>query len=193
MRNFLKKQYKESFNFIKESRSFIYGVVGVFFVFCCLGFFLPVPLNFENEILKFIEELIEKTKDMGQFDLILYIFWNNFQSSFFGIFLGSFFGVFSVLLSVVNGYVLGFVAMKSVEGAGILSLWRIFPHGIFELPAVFISLGIGIKLGTFVLQKKKIEFFRKYFWNCARVLVFVVLPLLIVAAIIEGSLIFVSR
>jgi len=38
-----------------------------------------------------------------------------------------------------------------IEGYGIL--WRLVPHGIFELPAVFISLGLGIKLGTFIFRE----------------------------------------
>ena len=69
-------------------------------------------------------------------------------------------------------------------------LWRIFPHGIFELPAVFISLGLGLKLGTFIFQRNKLKAFAEFFWNSLRVFLFIVLPLLIIAAIIEGSLIF---
>jgi len=57
------------------------------------------------------------------------------------------------------------------------------------LPAIFLSFGLGIKLGTFILQKKKIESFKDYFLNSLRVFFFVILPLLIVAAIIEGVLI----
>jgi len=71
-------------------------------------------------------------------------------------------------------------------------LWRILPHGIFELPAVFIALGMGLKFGGFIFQKEKIKSLREYFWNSLRVFLFVVLPLLIIAGIIEGTLIFFS-
>ena len=92
----------------------------------------------------------------------------------------------------INGYVLGFVAYLVVNSDGILVLWRLFPHGIFELPAIFISLGLGLKVGTFIFQKKKFESLKKYSLNSLRVFLFIVLPLLIIASIIEGSLIYLS-
>jgi len=50
-----------------------------------------------------------------------------------------------------------------VQTDGFLSLWRLLPHGIFELPAVFISLGMGLKIGMFIFQKKKLELVEKCF------------------------------
>jgi len=69
-----------------------------------------------------------------------------------------------------------------------LTLWKLFPHGIFELPAVFISLALGMKLGTFIFQKKKMNSFKDYLWNSFRIFIFVVIPLLVIAAFIEGYL-----
>ena len=102
---------------------------------------------------------------------------------------GFFFGLIPIIATLANGYVVGFVTSIVVSSEGVLSLWRLFPHGIFELPAVFISLGMGVKFGTFIFQKKKAEAFREFFWNSLRVFVFIVIPLLIIGAIIEGSLI----
>ena len=34
-------------------------------------------------------------------------------------------------------------------------LFRLLPHGIFELPAIFISLGLGLRFGMFIFQKEK--------------------------------------
>jgi len=68
-------------------------------------------------------------------------------------------------------------------------MWRLVPHGIFELPAIFISLGIGLKFGTFIFQKNKSESFRRYLWNSLQLFVLIIMPLLIAAAIIEGALI----
>jgi uncharacterized membrane protein SpoIIM required for sporulation len=52
---------------------------------------------------------------------------------------------------------------------------------------------MGIKFGTFIFQKKKMESFEKFFINSLRVFIFVVLPLLFIAAIIEGGLIFLLK
>ncbi|MCK4552839.1 stage II sporulation protein M [Candidatus Pacearchaeota archaeon] len=188
----LKREYKESWNYIKESKNFIYSIIGVFFGFTLIGFFVPASEEITKIILEFIEKLLEQTKDMSQLELIRFIFVNNLQSSFFGLIFGVALGIFPVLAAVANGYVLGFVGAISVETEGIFVLWRIFPHGIFELPAIFISLGLGLKLGSFIFRKEKGKFFRRCFWNSLRVFLFVVIPLLIIAAIIEASLIFLG-
>lgn len=190
MKNFFKENYRESWSYIKESRNYIYSIIAVFFIFILIGFFLPAPDSIVQEILKFIEELLEKTQNMSQSELAKFIFFNNVQSSFFGMIFGVLFGIFPLISAIVNGYLLGFVASLSVEYGGFLSLWRLFPHGIFEMPSVFISLGLGLKFGTFIFQKNKAESFRKYLWNSLRVFLFVVIPLLTIAAIIEGILIF---
>lgn len=188
----LKEEYKKSLNYIKDSRDFIYSVVIVFFIFVLIGFFVPPPEVLAEQILKIIEDLIEKTQDMSQWKLINFIFLNNLKSSFLGLVLGVFLGILPIIFTVFNGYLLGFVALIAVESGGFLTLWRILPHGVFELPAVFISLGLGLKLGTFIFQKNKFLSFRDFLLNSLRVFLLIVLPLLIVAAIIEGSLISIS-
>ena len=185
----LKKEFNKSLNYIKESKNFIYIVIGIFFFFAFIGFFIPTPDSISEQLLKFIQELMEKTSGMNQFELIQYIFLNNLQSSFFGLVLGVFFGVFPIITTIVNGYILGFVSIKVVSIEGIFVLWRLIPHGIFELPAVFISLGLGLKFGSFMFQKKKFDALKDYFINSLRVFFFIVFPLLVIAAIIEGSLI----
>lgn len=183
----LKEEYKVSWNYIKESRNFIYSVIGVFFAFTLIGFFAPASETLTRIIMEFIANLLKQTEGMSHFELIRFIFLNNLQSSFFGMLTGMLLGIFPVFAAVGNGYLLGFVAKISVESEGIFILWRILPHGIFELPAIFISLGLGLKLGSFVFQKKKS--FRELFFNSLKVFFYIVLPLLIIAAVIEGSLI----
>ncbi len=185
----LKKEYKDSWDYIKESRNFIYFIIGVFFVFALIGFFVPASEEITKIILEFIEKLLEQTKDMSQGELIGFIFTNNLQSSFFGLFFGIILGIFPVFAAIINGYILGFVGAISVETEGSFILLNLLPHGIFELPAIFISLGLGLKMGSFIFQKEKRKSFKKYFWNSLKVFLFVVLPLLIIAAIIEGILI----
>src|SRR3989344_890448 len=189
-KGFFKNNYFKGWNYLKESKNFIYTIVVIFFIFVLLGFFVPVPNAIAEQILNFINELIEKTKGMSQLELINFIFLNNFQSSFFGIIFGIILGVLPIIIAISNGYLLGFVASVSVENDGLSILWRLLPHGIFELPAVFISLGMGLKIGMFIFQKKKLKSLSDYFFNSLRVFLLVVVPLLIIAAFIEGTLIF---
>ncbi len=190
--NFFKKYYIESWDYIKESKKFIYLVFFLFFFFGIVGFFFPAPDAVIEQILKFIEELLTKIEGMNQFELINFILLNNLQSSFTSMIFGTLFGIFPLIAVIANGYILGFVSAMSVKAGGVLVLWKLIPHGIFELPAIFISMGLGLKLGTFILQKNKIESFKRYLWKSIIVFLFVVLPLLILGAIIEGSLIFAA-
>jgi len=190
--NFFKENYSLSWDYIGETKNYIYSLIGIFVLFILIGAFLPTPEHIEKLIFEFIQELLLKSEGMTRGELVNFILFNNLKSSFFGSLYGVFLGIFPILSSMTNGYLLGFVSMKSVESAGAVSLWKLFPHGIFELPALFISLGMGLRLGTFIFQKEKIDSLKYYLVNSFRVFVLIVVPLLIVAAIIEGSLIFLG-
>jgi len=188
----LLEEYKNCWKYLGESKKFIWIILGVFLLFVLIGFFISPPEFIYNKILEFIKELLETTKDMSGLELIQFIIFNNLQSTLFGIFLGLLFGIFPVFSAIANGYLLGFVSSISVQQDGILSLWKLFPHGIFELPAVFISLGLGLKLGTFIFQKKKLESLKNYAINSLKIFLLIIVPLLIIAGIIEGILIYFS-
>lgn len=193
------KEYRLSWNYIKESKKFIYVVFGIFVLFSLIGFFLKDFINsfifslygmsLNEQILGFIEKLLLQTQGMNFFELTKFIFLNNLQGSFMGLVFGIALGIFPVLAIISNGYLLGFVAGLTVEKAGLFVLWRILPHGIFELPAIFISLGLGLRLGTFLFLEKKSSF-KECVLNSLRVFFLIIFPLLIIAGIIEGALIF---
>jgi stage II sporulation protein M len=182
-------EYKKSWEYLRQSRNFILIAIGIFVSFILFGFFIPAPEFIYNKIITFIQEVLNTTQNMSASQLIIFIISNNIQTTFFGLFLGMFFGVLPLINAVFNGYVLGFVSALSVKSEGIFVLWRLLPHGIFELPAVFISLGLGLKLGTFMFQKDKSKSFKDYLINSLRVFLLIIIPLLIIAGIIEGFLI----
>ena len=80
------------------------------------------------------------------------------------------------------------MANKVAAGNGYLILLRLLPHGIFEIPALILSLGLGLKLGFFIFTKNKKKYLKDNLINSLRVFVYIILPLLIIAAIIEASL-----
>lgn len=197
-----REEYKKSFLYIKDSKNFIYSAIILFFIFGVIGLFfqdlvnlffssvLGIPLN--EKIFDFIQKLLEQTEGKSHFGLISYIFFNNLQGSFMGLILGVLLGIPTLIATVLNGYLLGFVAFFSIQESGVFVLWRVLPHGIFELPAIFISLGLGFRLGLFPFISKKNDSFFGFIMESLRVFLFVVLPLLVVAAIIEGTLIFLG-
>lgn len=188
LKNFLRRNYFKSWEYIKESKNFIWVAVIVFFVAVIIGF-LYQPAWAVNFVLEQMKKALADTSGMNTFQLMNYIFLNNLRVSFSGLIYGFILGLPTVILSVFNGYAVGYVSSTAVSTAGAGSLLNLLPHGIFELPAIFISFGMGIKFGSFIFYKEKMKNFSKFFVNSLRVFVFVVLPLLIIAAIIEGVLI----
>ncbi len=194
----LRQEYYEAFNYIRNSKNFIYSAIIIFFIFVTLGFFFQdivnslfsrlFGVNLNDQILNFIQELLRETQGMSQSQLVEFIFINNLKGSFLGLIFGIFLGIMPLFSSITNGYLLGFVAFASVKVKGFFSLWKILPHGIFELPAIFLSLGLGFRLGFFFFNNEKKPFFYNLL-NCLRVFLLVIIPLLIAAAFIEGSLI----
>ena len=135
---------KKQRNYLKESKSSIKLVVTIFVASLLLGLLFANPLStIINPLLK---NLIEQTENLNTLELIIFIFLNNALTSLIGLFLGLFLGIFPIIVAVTNGVILGYVLERTAQ-ISILEFWRLLPHGIFELPAVFISLGMGLKLG----------------------------------------------
>ncbi|MBT3398152.1 hypothetical protein HOA55_04090 [archaeon] len=188
----MKKQkegnYAACWRFLKESRWYVVTALLTFCIFILIGF--AAPIFFTDQINALIQEMMLGLEGLNTQEIISYIFFNNLQASFFAIILGALFGVFPFITSIFNGYLIGFVMRFAVEENGIFILWRLLPHGIFELPAIILSIGFGIKLGSNLFKKKdKWKSFKKDFKESMRFFVFVIVPLLIIAGIIEGTLI----
>ena len=188
--NYVYSNFKSGLQHIKTLKNYFLVVFFLFLLITVFGFFFPYFFN--EQIIKLITELLEQTKDLGPLELISFIIANNVKSAFFGMIFGVFFGIIPLGVAVVNGYVLGFVAKKTVAIEGFPILFRLLPHGIFELPAVIISLALGLKLGMFLFVykgKNKSKEFLKWLKDSVRAFVFVIVPLLVIAGIIEGLLI----
>ncbi len=188
----LKEEYRKSWNYIKESKYFIFSIIGLFLLLGIMGFVLKTPETIIEEIKKYLQEILSITEGMSQLELIGFIFWNNLKIGFAGLFFGVLAGVVPFLFALSNGYIIGIVSKLAVNEGGFIVLWRLLPHGIFELPAIFLSLGLGIRLGSFVFSTDLKKSFNEYFKNSLRVFFLVILPLLLLAAIIEGSFITLS-
>ncbi|MEA3248205.1 MAG: stage II sporulation protein M [Nanoarchaeota archaeon] len=184
-KKFLKENYIKCGKFFGECRWHVVFALATFALLFIIGF--AFPIFFREEIFNFIVEMTEMIEGRTILELIGIIFFNNLRASFFAMIFGIGFGVFPLIVGIVNGYLLGFVAREAVVRGGISVMWQLFPHGIFELPAILFSMGIGFKIGTDLLRK---DINLKYnFREGLRFFAFVIFPLLLVAGIIEGILI----
>ncbi len=178
--------YKKCWDYLKESKNHFALIFLILLLFSSIGFFFPY--FFVDFIEKFIKSLLEKTTNMNFYQLFLFIFQNNITTSLIGMISGIVLGIFPLFLVIFNGYVLGFIARRAVTKEGFLVLTRLLPHGIFELPALIISLGLGLKMASFIFAKtgeRKKQFYYDL-ENSLRIFLFIVLPLLLIAALIEA-------
>lgn len=190
LNKFIYKNFKSSLKSLKKVKKYIILSLILFFASAIIGY--AFPQLFEKQVLELIKQLIEQTEGLSGFELIAFIIANNIKSAFFGLAFGIFFAIVPLGILLVNGYVLGFVTNKTVAAQSILVLWRLTPHGIFEIPAILISIGFGIRLGLFLFiyhgKNKKKEFW-EWIKEGTRIFIFIVIPLLVIAGIIEGALI----
>ena len=128
---------------------------------------------------------------MNFIQLFIFIFQNNLKSSFIGLTSGILLGILPLIMIFFNGYLLGFISNKVTQAYNFGVLWRLLPHGIFEIPAIIISLGLGVRIGVSLIStdfkqiKKNLLY---HIENSLIVFLFVVFPLLLIAALIEAAL-----
>ena len=122
--------------------------------------------------------------------LAVMIFLNNSVKTLLAILLGTLFGLLPAFFLVVNGAALGAVLSMSTRSRGLwVSLLSVVPHGVIELPAVFLGTAIGIMMGTILVRK----FFAKSdakmggeIGHAMKFFVTLIVPLLLVAALVEA-------
>ncbi|RMD67929.1 stage II sporulation protein M, partial [Candidatus Pacearchaeota archaeon] len=175
-----------SLSYISNSRRFIYAGIYIFVASAVVGFAASPLLTFLDD---FIRRIALKVAGLNTLELILFIFKNNLSSALMSIVLGAFLGIVPIMSAITNGVLVGYVLARALVIAGVASWWRLLPHGIFELPAIFIAIGLGMKLGFSIFEQDMSEAFKERFVNGLKTFVFIILPLLLIAAIIEGSLI----
>lgn len=139
---------------------------------------------------KTIEEMFSQfdfVKNLNSFFIFLFIFLNNLIKGFLIVVFGTLFGLAPAVFIFSNGEMIGLVLGVSKLGIGPLKvILGLLPHGILEVPAIIMSSGYGLWLGyrfwRFVFFR---EPFKIYFSYALKRYVRIIVPLLLVAAIIE--------
>jgi uncharacterized membrane protein SpoIIM required for sporulation len=117
------------------------------------------------------------------------IMTNNLSVSFATFALGITAGIGTVWMIVVNGMLIGVIGAATWQAGMALQLWSfVAPHGILELPAIFIAGGAGLEIARGMLFPGLLprrESLARTGGRAAR-LVLGIVPMLVVAGIIEG-------
>ena len=151
-------------------------------------FFPDIPTN----VIAWFNESVENSgivQEDGSFS-VLALFMNNLQAMVLSVLYGFIPFLFLPALSLgVNSIILGMLAAHySNNGISLLVyLAGILPHGIFELPALFLSLGAGLCLCKNInvyIRKNEKGIMKPLLLNILRVLCLLI-PLLLAAAVVE--------
>lgn len=122
----------------------------------------------------------------GSFN-VLALFTNNLRAMLLGVLYGFIPFLYLPALALgVNAAILGMLA-SLIDGQWLLAA-GILPHGIFELPALFLSLAAGLCLCKNInvyIRKNEKGVMKPLLLNILRVVVLLVLPLLVIAAVME--------
>lgn len=117
------------------------------------------------------------------------IMTNNIGVSFAAFAMGITAGLGTAWLMFFNGVLVGVIGSACHRSDMSLALWSfVAPHGALELPAIFIAGGAGLLLGRGLIAPGTLprrEALRLHARNAVR-LVLGVIPILIVAGVIEG-------
>ena len=179
--------FSQSWKLVKDQRKFIYSIIGIFFAGSLIGFMEADTLK--PYFTELIGDIVDKTEGLDFLEMFWFIFSNNITSSLFALVLGALFGFFPIFNALFNGALLGYVYSEASTLAGYGVIWRLFPHGVFELPAIFISLGLGVYVGAALFGKDKIKNSLLRLKQAFMVFLTLVFLLLAIAALIESALI----
>jgi uncharacterized membrane protein SpoIIM required for sporulation len=118
-----------------------------------------------------------------------HIMRNNLSVSFGAIGGGITAGIYTVFLLVYNGISIGAIASLVAQHNLAIPFWAfVFPHGAIELPAIFFAGGAGLLIARAILFPGKYNRINalKYYGYQAAQLTLAIVPMLIIAGIIEG-------
>ena len=189
----MKKQLRALGDFWREEYGRWVGMTAIaFLVLVVLSYiagrlFPEIPAT----ILTYFNEVVADSgivRDDGSFSALA-LFGNNLRAMVLSTLYGFIPFLYLPALSMgVNAILLGMVA-SSVNGQWLLLAAGILPHGIFELPALCLSLAAGLCLCQNInryIRKNEKDIMKPLLLNILRVTGLVVIPLLVVAAIMES-------
>ena len=189
----MKKQLHALGDFWREEYGRWVGMTAVAFLVLVVLSYIAGRLfpEIPAAILTYFNEIVADSgivRDDGSFSALA-LFGNNLRAMVLSTLYGFIPFLYLPALSMgVNAILLGMVA-SSVNGQWLLLAAGILPHGIFELPALCLSLAAGLCLCQNInryIRKNEKGLMKPLLLNILRVTGLVVIPLLVVAAIMES-------
>lgn len=114
---------------------------------------------------------------------------NNIKVAFSALAGGMTAGIFTTYIVLLNGVMIGTIGALVGQNNLAYPFWAfVFPHGALELPAIFLAAAAGFLLARAILfpgRYRRVDALKLYGQQAAQ-LIFGVVPMLVIAGLIEG-------
>jgi len=180
---FLRKQFGDASGSVYEARKYVYLAIALFFAGTVIGLLFADRFD---PLLDSFKVIAKRFRGRSAAESVLMIFFQNISAVVLSVLLGVFWGLVPLVASIMNGILAGVVISFGMKSDLMTFLWKLLPHGVFELPAVFLSWGLGIWLGAWAFRHDRHEALCERVKRAFQVIFVFVLPLLMIAAVIEG-------
>ncbi len=181
---------QKDIEYIYSLKKYLVLIIVVFLISVFWG--LIAAIAYPEESARLIESFRNRfgwITVLDPFDRMLAIFRNNALDSLLALLLGIGFGIVPFFIIASNGFFLGMITFVYAEKAGIFFvLASILPHGIIELPMIFLSAAIGIRLGHEFLKwlRGSRSGLAAEIMRGIKFYIRIIFPLLFIAAVIES-------
>lgn len=188
----MKKQFRAIVSFWREQYGHYVFITTIAFLAISVMAYIAGRIfpDIPTGIIDWFNESVENSgivQEDGSFN-VLALFANNLRAMVLGILYGFIPFLYLPALALgVNAAILGMLA-SLIDGQWLLLAAGILPHGIFELPALCLSLAAGLCLCQNInryIRKNEKGIMKPLLLNILRVTVLLVLPLLVIAAVME--------
>jgi uncharacterized membrane protein SpoIIM required for sporulation len=179
----LKNLFSESRKTISQARNCIFVAI---VLYCCaifVGWIYADNFSFLEEQIK---KLAAQFAGKDAITFIFKIFLHNLIATYVAMCLLVFFGTVPATIAILNGLILGWLLANPVGMPEVNMFVVLIPHGIFEWPAMLIACGIGIWRGVGYRFSEDPGTWKERWQTANKVFFTITLPLLLIAAIIEG-------
>lgn len=194
---FLKQQYQKNFEFFRlnmKKITLLTVLMFLFFIFCSAIALEKDPQTIQDLLSQFMEMasangIVTSTGEISSIGLIT----NNLQACLMSISFGVIPIIFLPAISLVTnaGLIGAMFALYNMAGMSYVTLFAgLIPHGIFEFPAILLSLSLGIYLCKEITMKlfgkRKDQMLGDVFVNIVRFFLCIIVPLVMIAGFVEA-------
>ena len=179
----MKTLYSDALKTISEARNCILIAMAMYLCAIFLGWVYADDLSFLEEQVK---KLAAQFAGKNAITFIFKIFLHNLIATYVAMCFVILFGAVPTIIALFNGLILGWI-IATAQTRTQANIWMmIIPHGIFEWPAMIIAWGIGLWRGWGYRFSDGSGTWKERWEAAHKVFFTIVLPLLFIAAIIEG-------